>query len=468
MRERAAIGILREEKTPWERRAPLTPDDIRALRREHPLEFVVQPSPNRVFPDAAYREAGARVDEDLSGCRLVLGIKEVPAGNLLPGMAYLFFSHTIKGQAYNMPLLRRILELGCTLMDYELVRDGGGNRLIAFGFQAGQAGMINSLWSYGRRMAALGVRTPLAALKQAIRYENGLEEAREALRDAGGRIRAEGLPPAAAPLIVAVTGEGRVAAGAQDVLAELQPVELEPDTLLQPGALERLAPDRVYKVVFEMRHFLRPNDPGKPFDMQEYFEYPERYHSRFERFLPFISLMVNGIYWDPRYPKLVSRGALRTLFSGEERPRLTVIGDVTCDVEGSVEATLKATTPDNPVFVYHPESESLTDGFEGRGLLVMAVDILPSEIPEVSSRHFSTMLKGFLPALARVDFARPLERLALPPEFASSVIAHRGALAEEYGYLEHFLADAPAGPQDESTGNQPLPPSSGIRPDKEG
>ena len=152
------IGIRREDKNAWERRSPLTPDHVAEMVERQGIAVSVQPSKKRAFPDRDYRAAGADVDEELNGCRVVLGIKEIPPEKLQSDRTYLFFSHTAKGQAYNMPMLRRLMELGCTLIDYELITDERDKRLIFFGRHAGYAGMINSLWALGRRFKSEGLR----------------------------------------------------------------------------------------------------------------------------------------------------------------------------------------------------------------------------------------------------------------------------------------------------------------------
>ena len=151
------LGIRREDKNEWERRAPLAPDAVSRLVAQG-VEVLVEPSPRRIFTDLEYARAGARIAPDLSACTLVLGVKEIPPARFRPGGAYCFFSHTIKGQPYNMGMLARLRELGCTLLDYELVKDDQGRRLIFFGRHAGLAGMLDSLWALGRRLAEEGDR----------------------------------------------------------------------------------------------------------------------------------------------------------------------------------------------------------------------------------------------------------------------------------------------------------------------
>jgi hypothetical protein len=132
----ALIGIRREDKSEWERRVPLTPEDAAALQREHGIQVIVQTSPIRAFSDKEFEEAGIDVQEDLSPCAVIFGIKEMPEAFFEPDKAYVFFAHVIKGQPYNMPMLKRMLDLGCTLIDYERVVDEQQRRLIFFGWHA--------------------------------------------------------------------------------------------------------------------------------------------------------------------------------------------------------------------------------------------------------------------------------------------------------------------------------------------
>ena len=433
------IGIRLEDKSEWERRAPLTPDDIRELRTRHGLEFTVEPSSARIYPDSEYEKAGAEVRMGLEECDLIVGIKEVPVPRLVPGKPHLFFSHTIKGQSYNMSLLQEILDKKVTLIDYEKVTDERGMRLIAFSTQAGQAGMINTLWSLGQRWREMGIETPFANLKQAMTYPAGLDHPRKAIREAGEQVREHGLPASISPVVIAITGIGRVSSGAQDILEELEPIELKPKDLLNPETMSHLSHHEVYKVVLDMQHFLLHSDGSTSFDFDEYLEFPERYHSRFMEYVPCLSAIVNGIYWEPRFPRLMTRDDVAALYTDGKSPKLTVIGDVTCDPEGSIECTLEPALPDKPVYVYNPETGSISYGFDGQGLLMMAVDILPTEIPMTSSIRFGSKLKPFLPAIARADYSEAFVNLDLPDEFKRAVIAHRGELTPDYLYLKKFL-----------------------------
>ncbi|MCB2198290.1 hypothetical protein KQI63_02735 [bacterium] len=437
--KQVCVGIRWEDKSELERRSPLTPDDVQELSVKHGIQFTVEPSASRVYDDSDFEKAGATIKLGLDACDLIVGIKEVPIKRLVEGKPHLFFSHTIKGQSYNMGLLAEVLHKQITLIDYEKVTDDQGRRLIAFSTQAGQAGMINSLWSLGQRWLAQGIETPLANLKQACDYTSGLEGPRKDIREAAEAIRENGLPESVAPIVVACTGIGRVSSGAQDILDDAKPVELNPADLLDPEVMNGLKRNNIYKVVLDMEHFLLHEEDDKKFDFTEYLAHPERYRSRFTDYLPSITVLVNGIYWEERFPRLVTKQDVKQLFKDAPTPRLTVIGDVTCDPEGSIECTLTPTLPDKPVFVYRPETEDMVYGFEGDGLLMMTVDILPTEIPITSSEEFGAMLKPFLPALAFADYSTSFDELELPPEFKRAVIAHKGELTPDYRYLQEFL-----------------------------
>ena len=171
----APIGIRREDKNPWERRVPLVPSQVARLIGEHELTIHVQPSDQRIFPDEEYRKAGAKVQEDLSSCQAILGVKEMPLAFFERGKTYLFFSHTIKGQPYNMPMLQRMMALQCQLIDYERIIDEKNRRLVLFGRHAGLAGMIETLRALGERLSLEGVpgsQNPFSEIKPAYRYEN--------------------------------------------------------------------------------------------------------------------------------------------------------------------------------------------------------------------------------------------------------------------------------------------------------
>jgi len=427
------IGVRREDKNVFERRTPLLPDHVKRLVGAG-IEVVVQPSPIRAVDDAAYRAAGARVDEDLSGCAVVFAVKEIPETMFRRDGVYVFFAHVIKGQAHNMPMLTRLLNLGCSLVDYEKVTDASGRRLIFFGRHAGLAGMIDSLWALGRRLEWEGHQTAFSAIRPTHEYTD-LAQAKQAVAEVGRRLEREGLPAELTPMVFGFAGYGNVSGGAQEVFdilphETLSPVELDTSADKQSGVL--------YKVVFKEEHMAEPRLPGHLFELQEYYDHPERFRGTFARHLRRLTVLMNCIYWTERYPRLVTRAMLDEIWR-EEKPRLKVIGDISCDVEGAIECTLKCTETDAPVYVYNVRQGSISPGVAGDGPVVLAVDNLPCELPIESSRDFGDVLMPFVADIARADFSRPVSELELPAPIKRALIVHRGELTSDYRYLQSHL-----------------------------
>ena len=437
---RYKAGIRREDKNRWEARIPLTPRDAAGLIKRHPLDFAVQPSPIRVFKDEEYRRAGIEVKESLADCPAVFAVKEIPKEFFLEGRAYMFFSHTTKGQSYNMAMLRRLMELKCHLIDYEGVTDEKGRRLIFFGRHAGLAGMVDTLWALGRRLAWEGVEpNPFAALRPAHSYPS-LAAVKEAIhRTAGAAIVRGELPAELCPMVFGFAGYGHVSQGAQEILDLLPVVEVEPGDL--PSLAARGAPSRsrVYKTVFREEHMVSPASPGGVFDLEDYYRRPERYRPAFNEHLPWLTVLMNCIFWTEKYPRLVTREEIAELFASAA-PRLRVVGDISCDVEGAVEFLVKTTESDNPVFVYEPATGEAVDGVAGRGPVVLAVDNLPCELPLESSEHFSRSLAPFVFPVVSADYTVPFDRLDLPEAVKKALILHRGELTPRYAYMEKYIA----------------------------
>lgn len=427
------IGIRREDKNRWERRVPLTPDHVAELVSERGIEVRVQPSPLRVFPDKDYAAAGAVITEDLSSCPLVLGVKEIPKEKLLKGQAYLYFSHVIKGQPGSMPMLRRFMELGGTLLDYEPIVDRRGRRLIFFGRHAGYAGMLDSLWALGQRLRHEGFETPLADLRLAHQY-SGLDEALDHVSRVGESIRHIGLPFGLRPVVVGFTGSGNVSQGAQEVFDRLPFLGIDPEEL--PGLHEDRERPRnlLFKTVFDRQHRVQRAEGGG-FDAAEYEARPDLYVSALGGLLRHLTVFVNGVYWEPAQPRLITLEHLKVLFGSETQPKLRVIGDITCDVGGSIEANRRASDSGDPVYVYEPETGETPSGVSGRGPVIMAVDNLPCELPREASQHFGDSLMRFVPALARCDWSAPFESLPLPPEIKGAIIVHKGKFTPRFAGL---------------------------------
>ena len=432
------VGIRSEDKNRWERRAPLVPVDLKALRAAG-IDAVVQSSPNRAFGDNEFSQAGVPVQPDLRDCRVIVGIKEIPPSKLEPEKVYLFFPHVIKGQPANMPMLRRLMDLKATLVDYERIVDEKNRRLIFFGRHAGLAGMINTLWSLGKRLEVEGVPSAFSRLKQARAYAE-LSGAQEDMERIAARISAEGVPQVVHPLVVGLSGYGNVSQGAQEIL-DILPVKEISSAELKSVAHDRSRDARVvYKVVFKEKDLFESLQEGKAFDLDDYYRRGAGgYRSIFERYVDDLTVLVNCVYWDERYPRLLTLDQCRSRWAPGRSPKLKVIGDISCDVNGSVECTVKPTEPGNPVYVYEPATETVKDGFEGDGPVVMAVEILPSEIPRESSIDFSRVLKRFMLHLATADLSKNFTEVALPPELKRAVIVYKGELTSEYSYLRSFL-----------------------------
>lgn len=414
----ADLGIRREDKNLWERRAPLTPSHVEELVRRQGRSVVVQPSERRVYADGDYREAGARIAEDLAGCRVILGVKEVPARLLLPRQPYLAFFHVIKGQPQNMPILRRALDLGCTLIDYEKIVDRYGKRLIFFGRHAGHAGMIDGLWALGRRLAAEGIDSAFARVEPAHRYGSLAEALVQLETEVGRRLREQGVQPQLHPLVVGFTGGGNVSQGAQEVIDRLPVVEVRPEELAGLASDAGLSHRAVYKVVFRRRD-----------------------RDDFARYLPHLTMLVNGIYWEPGHARLLTLDDASRLWGGETAPRLRVLADLSCDLDGALQTTVKITDSGDPLYVYEPATGAVRSGVEGRGPVVLAIDNLPAELPRDSSEHFGDGLYPFVTGLADGNFDAAWEHLTLPAALLGAVIAHAGELTPPFRYLEKLLTE---------------------------
>lgn len=431
------IGIRHEDKYLMERRVAIIPKHVKRLRSEYGLEFLVQRSEKRVFTEAEYLEAGARIVDNLDEAGVIFGVKEMPLDFFENGKTYVFFSHVIKGQPYNMPMLRKMMEKKVNLIDYEKIEDDQGRRLIFFGRFAGLAGMINSLWSLGQRWSRLGIETPFRKIRQAHTYHS-LEEAMDVIRLVGEEIKESGLPDEVCPVTVGFTGYGNVSGGAQEIFGLLPHKEIKPADLAMLNPEPNESKHTLYKTVFHEKDMATPKDPEATFDLQDYYNNPDNYRGIFEQYLPHLTLLMNCMYWDDRYPRIVTKDYLEVLFSNGT-PKLTVIGDITCDPDGSVECTHKGTLIEDPVFVYNPLTRKPTMGFDGEGLLVMAVDILPSELPRDASISFSNALYEFVPAIAQADYSKSFIELELPSPIKRALILHKGELTPSFRYLTNHL-----------------------------
>ncbi|RLF40655.1 MAG: hypothetical protein DRN12_04915 [Thermoplasmata archaeon] len=426
------LGIRREDKNKWERRVPLIPDDVKILKEKYGIETVIQPSPIRVFSDEEYNNIGAIVQEDLSSCPVVFAVKEIPKTFFEPNKVYVFFSHTIKGQSYNMPMLKQMIDLECTLIDYERIVDENNRRLIFFGRFAGIAGIIDTLWVFGKRLKEYhGVDSPFSLIKQAYQYGT-ISEVKKHFEIISEEIRKQSLPAIITPMVIGIAGYGNVSRGVQEILDILPVVEIQPEEL--SSIYEKPSNDRIYKVVFKEEHMVEPISKDRKFDLNDYYTNPEEYQSSFNRYLPYLDILMNCIYWDPRYPRLVTKKDLKELDH-----HLHIIGDISVDIEGAIEATAKVTTPDDPVFTYNPKEDKIVDGYMNEGVVIMAIDNLPCELPEDSSREFSKALLPFVSSIVNADYTVPFDKLDLPSEIKKAVVLYQGKLTPSYEYIHKFL-----------------------------
>eukprot|EP00939_MAST-03C_sp_MAST-3C-sp1_P003035 g3035.t1 len=446
MKGNRCIGVVREAYSKWERRTPLTPAHVSELVRKG-IDVVVQPSFKRVYMDQEYVRAGATVSEDLTPCSVILGVKQVAEAELLPEKTYMFFSHVIKGQPENMPLLDTILKKNIRLIDYECVTQGGGRgggpRLIAFGQFAGNAGMVNILRGVGERMLALGYSNPFLGVPSSYMHHD-LNAARFSVREAGNAVAPKGwidggIPKDFAPFVVTFTGNGNVSKGAQDIFSLL------PHTMVRPEDLPHLPKDtrQVFGCVVEEEHMVATDDDarkGSLFSRKHYYSSPELYRSVFaENIAPHTSVLVNCAYWDRRYPQTLTGDQLRDIRVERKNEKLLAIADLSCDIDGGIGFLSRSTTVEQPFYMYNPSADAVTkeDGVDGSdGVVMMGVDILPSELPREASTFFGDALMPFLEQLASSDGTKPFsDQNDLPPELRGAIIACNGRLAPDYAYI---------------------------------
>ena len=397
------VGIVREGKTKTDSRVPLTPKQCRyLLDKERDLQIFVQPSPDRCFTDSEYRSQDIPLAENLEMCDLLLGIKEVPISMLLPNKTYLFFSHTIKKQPYNRELLRSILQQKIRLIDYECLRDENGRRVIAFGRWAGIVGGHNAILTWGRRSR----KFHLKPMHQCHDW-------------AEAQTHYQNLPLSNIKLVV--TGEGRVANGATEVLDLMKIKRVSSQAFLEQNFHEPVYTQLTVKDMYR-------KTGSASFDETHYYQHPEQYESIFEPYTHTANIMLNGIYWDRRIPVFFSQEDMK-----RENFTIRVIADVTCDIapNSSIPATIRASSIAEPIYGYDPVLERETQPFQSHGIDVMAVDNLPNELPRDASEDFGERLISTVWAeLNRTDSRIIYE----------ATIALNGNLNQPYEYLRDYVS----------------------------
>ncbi len=428
------LGIRREDKNKWERRVPLTPTHLKEIKEKHGIETIIQPSPIRSFTEDEYKKPGVTVQEDLSSCPVVFAVKEIPIDFFEQNKTYVFFSHIIKGQKYNMPMLKKMMDLKCNLIDYERITDEKGRRLVFFGRYAGLAGMIDALWALGQRLKWKNIETPLSDIKQTINY-NGLDDAKDQLKKIGTLVDKIGLSKRIIPLIIGFAGYGNVSKGAQEILDCFPVREVRPNQL--DAISENYSDNIIYKVVFKESDMVEPISVEKIFELQDYYDNPHLYRSVFHKYVPHLSVLMNCIYWNEKYPRLITKEFLEENYTGQLK--LQIVGDISIDINGAIEFTEKSTTPGDPVFVYNPIRNDIIEGVSGSGVAVIAVDNLPCELPRESSEEFSKSLIPLVADIVKADYSVPFEMLKIPPEIKKAIILYHGKLTPDYDYINKFL-----------------------------
>lgn len=411
----------------------------------HPLEGTLK----RAFQDDAYASLGAELDENIDGAKVIFGLKEVEKANILNDKTYLCFSHTHKGQVKNKGMLKTFMDRGATLVDYELVTHDNGARIItAFTYFAGYAGMIDTLWTVGKRYAMRGISHPLSQVPQSIEKED-LPLIKSMLGDIGKQIETNGTPASLPPFINVILGTGKTSSGSQEIYDILPVKEIGMDEL--EATFTNGSRNQVYKCVLGITEMFRLKANASisqevyhiwevSQQEQHYFKHPEDFESNLEGVLPYASILMNCILWSPEFPMTMSRAFTKTVWTAS--PTLEAIGDITCDPEGSIEFS-KETWIDNPVYIYNPATNESSDGFEGEGIAVMAVTNLPCEFSSDASEQFSTDMEPiFQGILAANHDAEKIEDAGLPAAIQRAAILWRGQLTEPFQYMVDYVAGA--------------------------
>jgi saccharopine dehydrogenase (NAD+, L-lysine-forming) len=393
------IGLLREGKVPADNRVALTPAQCKWIQKNAPeVRVLVQSSADRCFTDREYRSAGVEVRDELGECDILFGIKEVPVKELLNGKTYLFFSHTKKLQPSNRGMFKAILEREITLIDYECLEHDDGQRILGFGFFAGVVGAHNGIMAYGNRTGkyVLGRVHRQQSFRELIHTYFGLR-----------------LPE----IKVVVTGSGRVAHGALEVMNLLEIVEVEPDEFLERSFH--------YPVFTQLKgSSLYVHARTGEYHRDEFHRHPQDYRCKFLPFASTADILINGVYWDRNMPRLFEWHDLMS-----DGFTIRTIADITDDREGSVPCNLGESTMDDPIYGVDCQSRLRTAPYLPGSVDVMAVGNLPNELPRDASRYFGEQLiKHVLNDLIRggsviVDRA---------------TMVRRGELTAHYQYLAEY------------------------------
>ncbi|KAI6144926.1 Saccharopine dehydrogenase-domain-containing protein [Pisolithus tinctorius] len=452
------IGIRQEDSARiWERRCPLTPNAVQELVQQDGVDVIVQPCDRRIFPVDNFLKAGAKVHSTLEPAHIIVGIKETPLNELitspvsapqLSGMlthrTHLMFSHTTKGQPYNMPLLSRFLGENDSqfptlprLIDYELLTGSDGKRTVGFGWFAGVAGALESLSALAHAHLEIGVASPFLHTPRPHSHPS-IPSLRATLRTIGQRIAEDGTPKPLGAFVIGLTGNGQVSQGVLSILEELPIVKVSVRDL--PSLVSNPETDlrKVYLVHASPEDYLSRMDGGQ-YSRSHYYENPSLYRSDFAtKVAPYLTLFLNGVGWLPGFPRLMTNEHLAVALNraAEVGPgRFGTIGDISCDIEGGLEFMPRASTLSEPVFKYRPAF--LPPHLPA--VHIMSVDILPSSLPLDASNHFSGVLMPYLRALVREyrgTRAGAEKQCRYDEALERATVAREGQLAGKHKWLK--------------------------------
>lgn len=399
------FGIIREGKNPPDKRVPLSPQQCKQLLSQYQnLEIAVQPSPIRCFSDDEYAALGLPLQEDLADCDVLLGVKEVPVEMLIPNKTYLFFSHTYKKQEYNRELLKSILEKKIRLIDYEMLKDIGGKRLLGFGRYAGIVGAYNGFRAYGELSGSYHLK---AAYQCRDRRELEQELAKVVLPK---------------NFRIALTGAGKVAGGAMEILSALKVTQVYPDEFIR----EDFNQEAVFTQLNVQDYFER--EDGKPFKRLDFYKDNSGYKSRFLEYAAHADMYIACHYWAEGSPLIFSREDAR-----EPNFKINLVADISCDIDGPVASTIRPSTIAEPFYGYDPNSEKEVPFGADGSIAVSAVDNLPGELPRDASEDFGNeLIKNVLPHFFNQDSSNILAK--------ASETDLKGQLTEHFAYLQDYVS----------------------------
>ncbi|MBA4135094.1 NAD(P)-dependent oxidoreductase [Flavobacterium sp.] len=395
------FGIIKERKNPPDRRVVFTPEELERLQSDYPDALVkVESSDIRVFPDEDYSKLGIEVAEDISDCEVFFGVKEIPVDYLIPNKKYFFFSHTIKKQPYNRKLLQAILEKNIELYDHETIVDANNKRLIGFGRYAGIVGAYNGF-------RAFGIKYELFNLPKA--------ETLNSKEDLVVRLRRQIFPN----LKIVLTGHGKVGMGAKEILDGMKIKQVSVDDFLN-----KVYSQPVYTQIDVLDYNKRID--GQVLDNKDFYNNPQAYTSNFERFTKVADIFMAGHFHGNNAPDILTQDMLKAADC-----KIKVVADISCDVDGPIACTIKASTIAEPFFGYLPGEHKEVPYTHPGSIMVMSVDNLPCELPKDASEGFGEMfMKYVIPAFFNGDKDGILQR---------AKITENGKLTPRFAYLQDYV-----------------------------